>query len=150
MKRALAVMLLLVGLWEGSAAAGEKLYIQSVIANNDSESPAKGARPIGPRLAEKLSPVFRWKYYWELELREIAIPKELQKLKLPSGLWVEVGPIVKGEIEIRLYRGKDLVRKVRYRIQEDEMIIIGGDGEKRSAWFVVVRREKPQYEIARH
>ena len=151
MLRALAVMLLIAGIWESSAAASDKFYIQSIKATNVSDPPAKGAKPIGPKLSDKLSPVFRWKHYWELERQEVSVREgELKKLKLPAGLWVELGPIDKDRIEIRLYRGKDLVRKSCHRVHDKMMAILGGDEkEKDGAWFVVVRREEPQYEIAR-
>lgn len=149
MKRALAVLLLLLGVWGSSAAAGDKFYIQSIKATNEADPPSKSARAIGARLGEKLSPVFRWKHYWELERREITVAEgELKKLKLSSGRTVELGPIVDGKLQVRLYRGKELVRKTCHRVHDKMMAILGGDDEKHSAWFVVIRREEPQYEIA--
>lgn len=149
MQVAAAIMLLLLPAGALQVVAGEKFYIQSIKASDDAAPPGKDAKRIGPKLAQKLSPVFRWKYYWELERHEITLSvDEAKKVKLGSTLRLKLGPIVKGKVEIRLYRGKDLVRKSSHTVHDKMTAVLGGDDEKHSAWFIVVRREAPQYEIA--
>ena len=149
MKRALSIMLLAVGVC--SAAAGDKYYVQLIKATNNGEPPKKGAKAIGPNLGDKLSPVFCWKYYWETERHETVIDnEELKRLQLSANRSVELAPKPNGKIEVRLYRGKEFTRKSCHRVHDQMMAILGFDDDKgKEAWFVVVRREEPQYEVAK-
>jgi hypothetical protein len=129
--------------------ADDNYYIQLIKATNESEPPQKGAKAVGSKVGEKLSPL-RWKHYWETERRDITIKDQKPaKIQLTGDRSVEVVPAADGKIEVRLYRGKQLARKSCHKSHDRMMAIFGGDeGEK--AWFVVVRREEPQYEVAKH
>jgi hypothetical protein len=143
-KLALVALLLLCGIcW-----ADDKYYVQLIKATNDSDPPKKGAKPVGSKLGHKLSPL-RWKHYWEVERRETTVTSgKSSKVGLSEERAVEVVPAAEGKIEVRLYRGKQLARKSCHKVNDRLMVIFGGDeGEK--AWFVVVRREEPLYEVAK-
>ena len=146
MKLALVALMVICGAWKGWA--DDKYYVQLIKATNEPKAPAKGAKQIGTNLGERLSPL-RWKYYWEVQRREtILADAKSQKVQLIGDRAVELAPLAEGKIEVRLYRGKDIARKSSHRVHDRMMAIFGGDeGEK--AWFVVVRREEPQYEIAK-
>ena len=146
MKLALIALMLICGAWKGWA--DDKYYVQLIKATNEPKAPAKGAKQIGANLGERLSPL-RWKYYWEVQRREtILSDAKSQKVQLNGDRAIEIAPLGDGKVEVRLYLGKDLARKSYHRVHDHMMAIFGGDeGEK--AWFVVVRREEPQYEIAK-
>ena len=146
MKLAVVALILVCGVWKGWA--DDKYYVQLIKATNEPKAPARGAKQIGNNLGERLSPL-RWKYYWEVQRREMTVADaKPQKVQLSGERAVELAPVGDGKIEVRLYRGKELARKSSHRIHDHMMAIFGGDeGEK--AWFVVVRREEPQYQIAK-
>jgi hypothetical protein len=145
-KRVLVALLLICGVWKGWA--DDKYYVQLIKATNEPKPPAKGAKQIGNNLGERLSPL-RWKYYWEVQRRETSLaPTGAKKVQLNGDRAVEIAPLENGRVEVRLYRGKDLARKSCHRVHDRMMAIFGGD-EGEVAWFVVVRREEPQYEVAR-
>jgi hypothetical protein len=140
-------LMLVCGLCKGWA--DDKYYVQLIKATNQPEPPRKGAKPIGANLGDKLSPL-RWKHYWEVERRDTTVETgKLRKVELSGERAVELAPAVEGKVEVRLYRDKKLVRKSCHKANDRMMAIFGGDeGEK--AWFVVVRREEPRYEVAKH
>ncbi len=127
----------------------DKYYVQVIKATNEPQPPVKGAKAIGSHLGERLSPL-RWKYYWEVQRRETILPEaKTAKVHLNGDRTIEIAPLEKGKVEVRLYRGKELARKSCHRVHDHMMAIFGGDEEKNKAWFVVVRREEPQYEVAK-
>jgi hypothetical protein len=146
-KLALIALLMIGGLIRG--LADDKYYVQLIKATNESDPPGKGAKAVGSRLGEKLSPL-RWKHYWEIERRDTTVASgKPKKVELSGERSVEVVPADQGKVEVRLYRGKQLARKSCHKVNDRLMAIFGGDEGER-AWFVVVRREEPQYEVAKH
>ena len=146
MKLALIALLLLCGMWNGWA--DDRYYIQLIKATNEADPPNKGAKPIGTKLGEQLSPL-RWKHYWEIQRRDATVPSgKSKKVELAGERAIEVVPAANGKVEVRLYRGKNLARKSCHKAHDRMMAIFGGDEGER-AWFVVVRREEPQYEVAK-
>ena len=126
----------------------EKYYVQLIKATNEPKPPAKGAKQIGTNLGERLS-ALRWKYYWEVQRREATvIDTKSQKVQLDGERAVELAPKADGKIEVRLYRDGAVARKSSHRVHDHMMAIFGGD-ERENAWFVVVRREEPQYQMAK-
>lgn len=146
MKIRLAILLTVCGIC--SSWADDKYYVQVIKATNREDPPAKGAKPVGAKVGEQLSPL-RWKYYWEVERRDATVqPGKGKKIALGGDRAVEVLPAANGKVEVRLYRGKEIARKSCHKAHERMMAIFGGDEGER-AWFVVVRREEPNYEVAK-
>ena len=146
MKLVLVAVMLLCG--TSGTWADDKYYVQVIKATNESDPPRKGAKLIGAKLGEQLSPL-RWKHYWEIERRDATVPAgKSKKVQLSRERTVEVMPAANGKVEVRLYRGKNLARKSCHKVNDRMMAIFGGD-EGRRAWFIVVRRQEPQYEVAK-
>ena len=145
-KLAMVALMLVAGLCEGLGE--DRYYVQVIKATNEPEPPTKGAKAVGANLGEKLSPL-RWKHYWEVERRDATAPAgKAMKVELNGDRTVELAPINAEKVEVRLYRGKQLARKSCHKPNGHLMAIFGGDEGER-AWFVVVRREEPQYEVAK-
>lgn len=119
-------------------------YYVQVIWGTDQAKPA-GAdyREIGPKLGARLSPVFRWKHYWETERRKVQLDMaKVTKLALAHQRSVEIERLKSGDIEVRLYRRSGLVTKTR-QSGKDRMAILGGEDSRRDSFFVVVRPDEP-------
>jgi hypothetical protein len=145
-KLVLIALLVLCATWRG--LADDKYYVQVIKATNEKGPPKKGAKPIGAKLGEQLSPL-RWKHYWEIERRDASVPSgKSKKVALSRERTVEVMPAANGKVEVRLYRGKNLARKSCHKVNDRMIAIFGGDEGER-AWFIVVRRQEPQYEVAK-
>ncbi len=127
-------------------AAEEKpvlLYVQLIRGTNDEKPPEKNAKRVGPKLSQLLTPVFRWKHYWEVRQEEVKVsPRQTLKLGLKvRDLEIKLQP--DGQLELRLFTNGKLVRTSRQKLKADTMEIMGGNKEDDNAWFVVVRRDKP-------
>ena len=145
MKR-IAVLLVLIGSAASllAADAAHTFYIQLVRGTDTAKPPQPGCHQAGPRLAATFRPVFSWKHYWAVRCRPVPLrPGEKRRLRLGSGREVEIDLGQPKERKITTFRnGKVLDRTISPA--GDHMTIIGDNREAKSAWFVVVRPDKPK------
>ncbi len=149
MKWLLCLLLLSpLGLIQAPAADTERItyHIQLVRGNNEAKPPDAKSRPIGPKLSNELSRVFAWKSYWEVSRHQVELgPLSRTKMKLSPEREVEIDLTVPGKRKVIAYSdGKPVTEMIRPVGQK--MTIIGGDRDPHSAWFIVVRRDKPTEE----
>jgi hypothetical protein len=126
------------------AAERTTLYVQ-VIWGTDQDKPAgSNYREIGPKLSAKLSPVFRWKHYWETERKKVQVdPARVTKVPLAHQRSIEIERLKSGDTEVRLFRRSGLVTKNR-QPAKGRMVILGGEDSSRDSFFVVVRSDEPK------
>jgi hypothetical protein len=143
MKTLLAVVLMFFAA-RGIAASNElskSLYVQVILGT---DKPCPNCHEVGPKLSKKLSPVFRWKHYWELERRKVSIqPKGTTRVELARDRRIEITLVKADQVEVRLYRRSGLVTKTRHTLG-GQMSILGGEEETRESFFVVVRGDEPK------
>jgi len=144
MKRVgLLVLFFLLAIAHAIPADRSTLYVQ-VIRGTDQAKPA-GAnyREIGPKLSAKLSPVFRWKHYWETERKKVQVdPAKVTKVTLARQRTLEIERMKSGDMEVRLFRRTGLVTKAR-QAANGRMTILGGEDSGKDSFFVVVRSDEP-------
>jgi hypothetical protein len=140
----LALVSLLLAVAGARAGDRNTVYVQ-VIWGTDKDRPAGTTYPaVGPKLSAKLSPVFRWKHYWETERKKVQIdPAKVTKVALANQRTLEIERLKSGETEVRLFRRSGLVTKNRQPSHE-RMIILGGEDSTRDSFFVVVRPDEPK------
>ena len=123
------------------------LYVQ-VVRGTNRERPANMKCPeIGPKLAAKLSPVFRWKHYFETERHRVSHDSQkVSKVSLAHKRTLEIEYLKTGEMEIRLFCNGKLVTKARQSldVKEQRMTILGGEDANKDSFFVVVRADEPK------
>ena len=139
----LLLMCLLSVIITGAAAEPSALYVQ-VIRGSDQERPnATSYQEIGPKLSAKLSPVFRWKHYWETERKKVQLDVgKITKVLLANQRSLEIERLKSGELEVRLFRRTGLVTKTRQAC-DGRMAILGGEESGKESFFVVVRSDEP-------
>jgi hypothetical protein len=143
MKHAGWFLLSLLLVCSASAADRSTIWVQ-VIRGTDKEKPSDASyRQIGPKLAGRLSPVFRWKHYWEVERKQVQLKgSEVTKVALAGQRTLEIERLKSGETEVRLFRRSGLVTKNR-QAAHGKMMILGGEESSRDSFFVVVRPDEP-------
>lgn len=127
----------------GATAEPSVLYVQ-VIRGSDQERPA-GAnyQEVGPKLSAKLSPVFRWKHYWETERKKVQLEHgKITKVALANQRSLEIERLKSGELEVRLFRRSGLITRTR-QANDKRMAILGGEDAGKESFFVVVRSDEP-------
>ena len=130
-----------------AALAGDNshtLYIQIIRGTSSDAVIPASYQTLGPKLDKRLTPVFRWKYYWEVSRQAITVnPGKPARVRLEENRAVEVQLLNATTTEIRLYRGGKLVRASKQSVEE-KISLMGWDDQADNSWFVAVRREKPQ------
>ena len=130
-----------------SAPEEKHTYYVQLIRGNDEEQPAvPGAKAIGPKLSKSLHAVFRWKNYWEISRQEVSVAAGAKaKVVLSKERTVEIDLSQRNKRTVTAFSDRKPVGSTTKQAG-NAMTIIGADRDVRSAWFVVVRRDKPQIE----
>ena len=119
-------------------------YVQVIWGTDQNKPVGSHHREIGPKLSGKLSPVFRWKHYWETERKKIQVdPAKVTKVQLANQRTLEIEKLKSGEMEVRLFRRTGLVTKSRQPVN-GRMHILGGEDSSKDSFFVVVRSDEPK------
>lgn len=139
----LALVVLASGVSYGAQTEKLVYYVQLVRGNDENQPPAPGAKAIGPKLSESLHQVFRWKHYWEISRQEVTVVaggKSTVHLSKERTVEIDLSQPKKRMITAR--SNKKIVSSTTQPIN-DAMTIIGAERDMKSAWFVVLRRDKP-------
>lgn len=129
-----------------SGAEAEKFtyYVQLVRGNNDEKPPMAGARQIGPTLSKKLRPVFKWESYWEISRQQTNLSSGQKSIiKLGQERAVQIDLTEPSKRKVTAYQSGKPVARTTSPVGAS-MSLIGGDRDTNSAWFIVVRRDKPK------
>jgi hypothetical protein len=127
-----------------SAAETKTLYVQVILGTDQDKPAGSNYREVGPKLKARLSPIFRWKHYWETERKKVSADlAKVTKVSLGHQRAIEIERLRSGEIEVRLFRRTGLVTKNR-QLANGHMIILGGEDSSRDSFFVVVRSDEPK------
>jgi hypothetical protein len=145
----LCLSLLLASILTNHSAArqpGVKFYLQLVLASDGSSSRPHDAKPVGPKLSEKLSSVFKWKNYWELR-RDSMVVRQGEKVRksMSPEHAVELELLDPEKVGIRIFLNGELAR-TRTQPVKNAFCVTGGRHIKDQSlsWFVVVRTDEPQ------
>lgn len=118
-------------------------YLQLVRGTDNDRPPAAGARRLGPKLSGSLHSVFKWAHYWEINQQAIAVaPGARKQVVLSKERSVEIDLRQANKQRTTAFSNNKSVSSITQPASET-MTIIGADRDTKSAWFVVVRRDKP-------
>ena len=87
-------------------AEGQPLiyYVQLIRGTDQKHQQEAAWKPIGPKLANRLSPIFRWRNYWEVYCQAVTVEKgKVSRCHLSDVRDVEIALINPSEIEIKLH-----------------------------------------------
>lgn len=145
----LGFCLMLAGLM-GSARGAEvekRTYYIQLVRGTDTEGPPEpGNKQIGPKLGAKFHSILRYKNYWEVARKEVEVKVGTKvKVTLNPQRAVEIDLTQAGKRRVTVLRdGKPMPTETHPIGQV--MTIVGGDRDAATAWFVVVRLDKPTVE----
>ena len=131
---------------DGSGEGQERsiTYYVQLIRSSDSEQPPQAeSRRVGTKLAGTFCGMLKWKHYWEVCQRKTeVIPGRATMVWLSNGREVEIDLGRRGKRTVTAFQNGRLVERTIVPAGE-AMTLIGGDRDQKSAWFIVVRRDKP-------
>jgi hypothetical protein len=144
----LAALTLLASDVFGGDSATNTFYVQLIRGTDTAQPPQPGAHRAGPKLTKTFEPVFKWKYYWELNVLETSLrPGEKARVRLSPEREVEIDLTQPKERRVTAFQDGKVADRMISPVGESRTII-GGSREPKSAWFIVVRRDKPQAHLA--
>src|SRR4030095_12696851 len=80
------------------AAETKILYVQVIWGTDQGKPAGSNYREVGPKLSAKLSPVFRWKHYWETDRKRVQVdPAKITRVPLSHQRTVEIERLQSGE-----------------------------------------------------
>lgn len=121
------------------------LNIESqLVWGTNNPKPDTKLKPVGPKMSARLkgSP-FKWDHYFEVN-------RQTNKVKFGDGNEIRITMSRNCEIRItnlgdsqircKLYGHGVLVSDVTQALPKPELLVIGGDAENSTAWFVILRQ----------
>ena len=103
----------------------------------------KGKMEVPAAIKKKLARVFKWKHYYELNLKHLKIADAATKsAKLSRAASIEVTNRKNGKVAVSLFsKGKMLVQKAQ-NLKPGSHMVLAGNTESDSAWFIVLSKVK--------
>ena len=118
-------------------------YVQLVRGTGNVSPPSPDCKPIGPKIAKRLSPVFKRDHYREMARKDVVMKRgEKKMVQFAPQRSVEIDLTDLAKRRVTVFEGEKPVYKVVNPIGSD-MTIIGGDRSTNGSWFIIVRRDKP-------
>lgn len=132
-----------------ASAATDTISIDArlIWATNEGTNQLKSAdpklRPVGPRLSEKLkSSPFKWEHYYECKVQSPITLKlnEGKRIPMSKRCEIEVTYLGNSQVRMEVYGNGTLVNTVTQALPKGEFLLVGGEAENSTAWFVAVRQ----------
>jgi hypothetical protein len=124
----------------GGAKGDLKFEIQLIWGTNGEKPPGKDLQDVEPRITEALKGVFKWKNYFEVTRKKIAVAsKSMQRVKLSDKCDVEVQHLGGSFVQIKLLGEGKCVHTRKEPITPGKLITIAGEDKNDTAWFVVLK-----------
>jgi hypothetical protein len=146
MRRSVVILVILACALASRASAGTgatTFYVQLIRGTESLRPPVPGCKQVGSKLAEAFRPVFKWRTYWEISRQEVALVQgQATRVRLGNGREAEIALRNSKERSVAAFQNGQLVDRTISPTGE-AMTIIGGNRDGKSAWFIVVRRDKP-------
>lgn len=129
-----------IGIEDLHAAPGDLKFEAQLIWGTDKAAPkSKDIKDPDPKILEKLKGVFKWKNYYEIDHKDLTVPKTgRSKVKMSSKCELEIAWLAENKVEVVLIgEGKPVLTK-KQSIIPGELMVLAGDSLDATAWFVIL------------
>lgn len=117
------------------------LEAQLVWGANEAKPDSK-LKPVGPKMSERLknSP-FKWDHYFEVNRQTFKVKfNEEKAVPMSKHCEIRVTNLGDSQVKLELIGKGQLVNTVTQSLPKGELLVIGGDAENSTAWFVILRQ----------
>ena len=123
-------------------AADLKLEAQLIWGTNDEKSPDPKHKQVEQSVEKKLkSSPFKWKNYFEVNRKAFSVARDAStKVTLSRNCDIEVRNLGGDLVEVSLSGKGKPVGKIKQSVPKGELLVVGGNAENLTAWFVVLRQ----------
>ena len=124
------------------AAQAEQITVEARLVLGTSKE-EKGKMGVPAAIKKKLARVFKWKHYYELNLKHLKIADAATKsAKLSRAASIKVTNRKNGKVTVSLFsKGKMLIQKAQ-NLKPGSHMVLAGNTESDSAWFIVLSKSK--------
>jgi len=117
-------------------------YVQLIRGTDSEQPPEAGSKLIGTKLAGTLR-CLKWRHYLEIHRREVEVdPGQLTRVALRNGREAEIDLRSRTRRTVAAFKDGKLLDRTSVPTG-DAMTLIGGDRDRKTGWFIVVRRDRP-------
>jgi len=134
-----------------SAAAAELTLKTQLLWGTDQEKPHDSTyKEVDPKVKRKLSRIFKWKHYFEINQQQASLGiKDAKRLKLSAKCEIDLRFVDEHTLEIKLYGEGKWTKTVRQSVRalhQGELAVLAGDDKEKydDAWFVVLSADPPR------
>jgi hypothetical protein len=114
---------------------------QLVWGTNDPKPDPK-LKPVGPKMSARLanSP-FKWDHYYEVNRPIFSVKlNETKRVTMSKNCEIKVTNLGGSQIKLELFGKGQPVNTVTQSLPKGELLVVGGNAENSTAWFVIVRQ----------
>lgn len=127
-----------------SIAAPVDLKLEAILiwGTNEPHPGDPKLKPVDADLEKKLkkSP-FKWKYYFEVNREKFSVSESnKKKVEMSKQCEIQVENLGKSLVGVELFGKGKSAGKVKQRLPKEEILVIGGNAENTTSWFVVLRQ----------
>ena len=125
------------------AFAGDmKVEALLIWGTNDQQPSDPNLKPVDPKVEKKLKSLpFKWKYYFEVTRKEFVVSKNgSDAVVMSKDCEIKVRNPHDDVLEVTLIGKGKPVGKITQALPKEELLVTGGNAERLTAWFVVLRQ----------
>ncbi len=130
------------GVLARAQAADVKLTSYLVWGTDDPKPPpGKNYKPVEPDIQKRLTPLLKWKYYFEVSRTNIVLaPQASKKVALSEKCELDIKNADAAGLDVLLIgKGKEVARQKQV-LPKGDILILGGNAPNATAWFVILKR----------
>ena len=119
-----------------------KVEAQLVWGTNEATSPNPKHKPVEADVARKFkNGPYKWQNYFEERRKRLVVPKGGDiSGRMSKHCEIKVKNLGNDHVEVSLYGKGQLVTKCTQSLPKGELLVIGGNADNRTAWFVVLKQ----------
>lgn len=124
-----------------TAADTLRLEVKLIWGTNDATSPDPNHKRLDSALTKWLAKKYQWKNYFEVSVKTVSLPLNSNvKVVMSQNCTLEVKNVGNSRFEVSLIgKGKKVTRMV-HTLPKNDRLVIAGDGENETAWFIAFKR----------
>lgn len=130
------------GALQEKAVAGDlPVEIKLIWATNEANSPDPKHKKLDTDLTKWLQEHHKWKNYFQVNLKNATLHgNSVSKVEMSPECRLELMHLANSRLEVKLYGKNKLVTKVVGEIPSGKWLVIAGDSQGNTAWFIAVRQ----------
>ena len=124
-----------------AVAADIKLEAHLIWGTDEAQPSDPKLTPVDTELEKKLKNSFKWKYYFKVSSKQLTVPQSGEKKEsMSKQCEIAVKNLGGDKVEVQLFGKGKLVEKRTQSLSKGKCLIIGGNAENTTSWFVILKQ----------